>query len=259
MGIRLISRLDVKMAHLIKGVQMEGWRKMGDPSERAKHYYDAGADEILYVDVVASLYQRNNLHDILRDVASHSFVPITVGGGIDSVAAGKALMDAGADKLALNTAATRRPELLSELGDRFGSQAVVLNIEAKSRPGGGWTVMTDNGRNHTGRDAVEWAAAARGRGVGEILVTSIDRDGTKRGMETDLVGAIAQVVDIPVIASGGCAGAAHAGAAIARGAGAIAIAAALHDDSLSLRALRDDLLEAGHDLRPLPEGEAAHV
>ena len=259
MGIRLISRLDVKMAHLIKGVQMEGWRKMGDPAARAARYYAEGADEILYVDVVASLYQRNNLHDILREVASHSFVPITVGGGIDSVEAGKALMDAGADKLAINTAATRRPELLSELGDRFGSQAVVLNIEAKTRPGGGWTVMTDNGRNHTGRDAVEWAAAAPGRGVGEILVTSIDRDGTKRGMDTDLIGAIAQVVDIPVIASGGCAGAAHAGAAIARGAGAIALAAALHDDSLSLPALRADLLAAGHDLRPLPAGEAPHV
>jgi cyclase len=259
MGIRLISRLDVKMAHLIKGVQMEGWRKMGDPAERAAKYYAEGADEILYVDVVASLYQRNNLHDILRDVASRAFVPITVGGGIADMAAAKALMDVGADKLAINTAATHRPELLTELSDTFGSQAVVLNIEAKSLPGGGWTVMTDNGRNHTGLDAVAWAAQAPTLGVGEILVTSIDRDGTKRGMDRDLIAAIAAEVDIPVIASGGCAGPAHASAAIDSGAGAIAIAAALHGDTLSLAALRRELQAAGHDLRPLPQGGHAHV
>jgi cyclase len=258
MSIRLISRLDVKMAHLIKGVQMEGWRKVGDPAARAARYYADGADEIIYLDVVASLYQRNNLHDILREVASHSFVPITVGGGIDSVAAGKALMDVGADKLALNTAATHRPELLSELSDRFGSQAVVLNIEAKSRPGGGWTVMTDNGRNHTGLDAVDWAGGAAARGVGEILLTSIDRDGTRRGMDTDLIRMVTAAVDIPVIASGGCATAGHAQAAIEAGAEAIAIAAALHDESLSLKALRADLMGRGHELRPLPRQEAAH-
>lgn len=253
MGIRLISRLDVKMSHLIKGVQMEGWRKMGDPSERAAKYYAEGTDEILYVDVVASLYQRNNLHDIVRDVASRTFVPITVGGGIADMAAAKALMDVGADKLAINTAATQRPELLTELSDTFGSQAVVLNIEAKSLPNGGWTVMTDNGRNHTGRDAVAWAAGAPALGVGEILVTSIDRDGTKKGMDLDLIAAISAEVDIPVIASGGCASSAHARDAIDSGAEAISVAAALHSDSLSLAALRDELHGAGYDLRPLPQ------
>lgn len=259
MGIRLISRLDVKMSHLIKGVQMEGWRKMGDPSERAAKYYAEGTDEILYVDVVASLYQRNNLHDIVRDVASRTFVPITVGGGIADMAAAKALMDVGADKLAINTAATQRPELLTELSDTFGSQAVVLNIEAKSLPNGGWTVMTDNGRNHTGRDAVAWAAGAPALGAGEILVTSIDRDGTKKGMDLDLIAAISREVDIPVIASGGCADSAHARAAIDSGAEAISVAAALHNDSLSLAALREELHDAGYDLRPLPQRMYDHV
>lgn len=259
MGIRLISRLDVKMSHLIKGVQMEGWRKMGDPAERAAKYYAEGVDEILYIDVVASLYQRNNLHDIVRDVAARTFVPITVGGGIADMAAAKALMEVGADKLAINTAATRRPEFLTELSDTFGSQAVVLNVEAKSLPSGGWTVMTDNGRNHTGRDAVAWAAQSPTLGVGEILVTSIDRDGTKKGMDLDLIHAITREVDIPVIAAGGCASSSHARAAIETGADAIAIAAALHSGDLSLADLRNELRMIGFNLRPLPKTVQSHV
>ncbi len=259
MALRLISRLDVKMAHLIKGVQMEGWRKMGDPKERSRRYYAEGADEILYIDVVASLYERNNLQDIVREVASETFVPITVGGGISDVASAKALMDVGADKIALNTAATKRPELLTELSDTFGSQAVVLNIEAKSLPGGGWTVMTDNGRNHTGLDAVAWAADAPGRGVGEILITSIDRDGTNRGMDLELVSAVTREVDIPVIASGGCASSAHALEAAQHGASAVALARALHTDQLSLGDLRSGLQDAGLDIRPLPRRQLAHV
>ncbi|MFN3144939.1 MAG: imidazole glycerol phosphate synthase subunit HisF [Paracoccaceae bacterium] len=259
MALRLISRLDVKMAHLIKGVQMEGWRKMGDPKDRAKRYYADGADEILYIDVVASLYERNNLHDIVRDVASETFVPITVGGGISDLVSAKALMDVGADKLAINTAATKRPELLRELSDTFGSQAVVLNIEAKSLPGGGWTVMTDNGRNHTGLDAISWAADAPGRGVGEILITSIDCDGTGRGMDLDLISAVTKEVDIPVIASGGCATAVHALDATRNGASAVALARALHSDNLTLGELRRELQAAGLNIRPLPSRQLANV
>lgn len=254
MSVRLISRLDVKTSYLIKGVQMEGWRKLGNPADRARKYYEEGVDEILYIDVVASLYQRNNLHYIVEEVASRTFVPITVGGGISDLTAARSLMAVGADKLAINTAATKRPPFLRELCDTYGSQAVVLNLEAKKLPGGGWTVMTDNGRNQTGRDAIAWAVEASLLGVGEILVTSIDRDGTKRGMDLDLISAISRVVDIPVIASGGCASSEHARAAIEQGADAIAVGAALHTDQLGLISLRNDLRALGYSLRATPTG-----
>ena len=253
MSFRLIARLDIKLSHLIKGVQMEGWRKVGDPITRAKKYCSDGVDEIIYIDAVASLYQRNNLYDLVRDVAAHAFIPMTVGGGIADMAAAKSLMAVGADKLAINTAATARPMFLAELSDTFGSQAVVLNIEAKALPGGGWTVMTDNGRNHTGRDAVAWAREAAGLGIGEILVTSIDRDGSCKGMDLDLISQLSREVDIPIIASGGCANAAHVLAATKAGADAIAIGAALHLDKLSLRPLRDELRTSGLEMRPFPE------
>ena len=258
MSVRLISRLDVKLAHLIKGVQMEGWRKVGDPADRAEVYYQQGVDEILYMDVVASLYQRNNLHDIVREVASKIFVPITVGGGVADLPGAKSLMSAGADKLAINTAATKRPSFLRELSDTYGSQAVILNLEAKKLPSGGWTVMTENGRNHTGREARAWAQEAASLGVGEILVASIDRDGTKRGMDLDLISVISREVDIPVIASGGCASTEHARAALDRGADAVAVAGALHTNHLSLVSLRQDLRTLGYNLRPIPSEFQSH-
>lgn len=251
-SIRLISRLDIKTSHLIKGVQMEGWRRVGDPAKQAEKYYLEGVDEILYLDVVASLYQRNSLHHILRDVASRVFVPITVAGGITSVSVAKSLMEFGADKLAINTAAIKQPAFITELSNTFGSQAVVLNLEAKKIRGGVWTVMTDNGRNPTGRDAVAWAVEAANSGAGEILVTSIDYDGSQRGMDFDLISAISREVDIPIIASGGCGSAEHARSAIESGADAVAIGAALHKNDLSLLKLRSDLCKWGYDLRPLP-------
>lgn len=247
------------MSHLIKGVQMEGWRKIGDPAEHAEKYYTEGVDEILCIDVVASLYQRNSLHDIVEDVASCIFVPITVGGGISDLFEAKALMSVGADKLAINTAATKRPSFLSELSDTFGSQAVVLNIEAKQLQTGTWTAMTDNGRNHTGRDAVKWAVEAASLGAGEILVTSIDRDGTQKGMDVDLINAISREVDIPVIASSGCANSLHAKAAIDNGADAIAIGTALHLKNLSLLSLRADLIAMGKMLRPFTGTKCAYA
>lgn len=259
MSIRLISRLDVKMSHLIKGVQMEGWRKLGDPASRAEKYYEDGVDEILYIDVVASLYQRNNLHDIVNDVACRTFVPITVGGGIADLTAARSLMAVGADKLAINTAATKRPIFLTELIDTYGSQAVVLNLEAKKLPGGGWTVMTDNGRNHTGRDAIAWAVEAASLGVGEILISSIDCDGTKKGMDIELISAISREVEIPIIASGGCASPEHAQAAIDCGADAVAVGAAIHTGHLNLISLRNDLRALGYPLRPIPIEFRNHV
>jgi cyclase len=173
------------MEHLIKGVHLEGWRKVGDPKERARLYYAQGADELLYMDVVASLYGRNNLSGIVREVASEVFVPITVGGGIRNLEAVKELLAVGADKVAINTAATANPDILRAISDTYGSQATVLSIEAQRLPSGGWEAMTDNGRNHSGRDAVKWAAEGQALGAGEILITSIDQDGTGRGMDKE--------------------------------------------------------------------------
>lgn len=257
MNIRLIARLDIKLQHLIKGVQMEGWRKMGNPAERARHYYAQGADELLYMDVVASLYERNNLSDIVRDVAQEAFVPITVGGGISDLKSAKQLLDVGADKVAVNTAATKNPDIIREISDTYGSQAMVVSIEAKSLPQGGWEAMTDNGRNHTGRDVVKWAVEAAELGAGEILITSIDRDGTMKGMDIDLVTAVAREVEIPVIASGGAASATHVSEAVAAGATAVSLAKALHTDQLTLSGLREDLSKTGMSVRDHFTGDAA--
>ena len=201
-NIRIIPRLDIKMDWLIKGVQMEGWRKVGNPAEYAKSYANNGADELLFMDVVASLYERNNLSEIVKKVASSVFVPMTVGGGIRNVDDVSQMLSCGADKVALNTAATKRPELISEIANQFGSQATVVSIEA-IRSGAKWLAMTDNGRNHTGRDVLEWAKEVQERGAGEIIVTSIDRDGLGKGFEIDLIKQIAESVTVPVIGGGG--------------------------------------------------------
>ena len=202
-NLRLIARLDVKMNFLIKGVQMEGWRKVGDPAEFARRYAEQGADELLFMDVVASLYQRNNLHDIVEHVARNVFIPMTVGGGVSSADDVKALLDRGADKVAINTAATRRPELITEISDRYGSQATVLSIEAIPAGPGKWQAMTDNGRNHTGRDVVEWAQECAELGAGEVIVTSIPHEGGGNGYDYELIRRVSEAVSIPVVASGG--------------------------------------------------------
>lgn len=246
MNRRLIARLDVKMEHLIKGVHLEGWRKMGDPKARAELYYHQGVDELLYMDVVASLYGRNNLYDIVRDVAAQVFVPITVGGGIRSLGAVRQMLAVGADKVAINTEATQNPAILSEVADTYGSQATVLSIEAKRLPNGGWEAMTDNGRNHSGRDAVAWAVEGQKLGAGELLVTSIDQDGTGRGMDVALISAIAKEVDIPVIASGGVGGPQHVVEVLKNAdVSAVAIARDLHSGSATLSDYRKACLDAG--------------
>lgn len=249
MNIRLIARLDVKLQHLIKGVQMEGWRKMGNPAERAKLYYHQGADELLYMDVVASLYERNNLRDIVREVAQEAFIPITVGGGIFDLKSAKEMLDVGADKVAVNTAATKRPDVLREISDTYGSQAMVLSIEAKRLPGGGWEAMTDNGRNHTRLDVVKWAVRGAELGAGEILITSIDRDGTMKGMDTELIVAVTREVNIPVIASGGATNASDIAQAVKSGATAVAVAKAIHSDKTDFIRMKAQLDEIGMPVR----------
>lgn len=205
-SLRLVARLDVKGPNLIKGIHLEGLRVMGDPGEHARRYYDDGCDELIYMDAVASLYGRNNLLDIVQNTARRCFVPITVGGGIRSVEDADALLRSGADKVAINTAATENPSLISALANEFGSQAVVLSIEAKRRgavSAGGWEALTNNGRDHSDRDVVDWARQAVALGAGEILVTSVDQEGTRKGFDIDLVAAICGAVNVPVVASGG--------------------------------------------------------
>jgi imidazole glycerol-phosphate synthase subunit HisF len=202
-GIRLIARLDVKGSNLIKGVHLEGLRVIGDPHEYAHKYYEQGADEIIYMDCVASLYGRNNLTEIVRHTSEDVFIPMTVGGGVRSVKDVEMLLRVGADKVTVNTAAVGRPELITEIATRFGSQCMVLSIEAKHKGPGKWEAYIDNGREKSGLDVVEWAKRGESLGAGEILLTSIDREGTRKGFEIDLIAAVSSAVSIPIIASGG--------------------------------------------------------
>jgi len=182
-NLRIIPRLDIKGKNLIKGVQLEGLRVMGDPHQFALKYYRAGADELVYMDIVASLYGRNNLSDIIKRAADQVFIPITVGGGIRSVDDARHILRYGADKVAINTAAIARPDLISEVARRFGSQAMVLSIEAKQVAPGKWEAYTDNGRERTGLDVLEWVRKGVEMGAAEILLTSVDREGTRKGFD----------------------------------------------------------------------------
>ncbi|ALP52645.1 imidazole glycerol phosphate synthase subunit HisF [Candidatus Tenderia electrophaga] len=258
---RLIARLDIKAPNLIKGVHLEGLRKLGDPNEFARRYYQSGVDELLYMDIVASLYERNNLTEVIQYTAQNIFIPFTVGGGVRSVEDVAAILRAGADKVAMNTAAVRRPALISEAARRFGSQCVVLSIEAKQRgQGAGWEAYTDNGREHTGLDVIDWAKQAATLGAGEILLTSVDQEGTRKGMDTDLIAAVSEAVSIPVIASGGVGDPEHVGQALQLGADAVAVADALHYDRFSVHALHKAMRAAGSSVRHIPDpGELPEV
>lgn len=255
---RIIARLDIKAPNLIKGIRLEGLRKLGDPNEFARRYYEMGVDELLYMDIVASLYERNSLTDVVQYTAQNIFIPFTVGGGLRSIDDIAAVLRAGADKVAINTAATRRPKLITEAARRFGSQCVVLSIEAKRRANGeGWEAYTDNGREHTGRDAVAWAREAVALGAGEILLTSVDREGTRQGMDTQLIEAIGSEVNVPVIASGGVGTPAHIVEAIQQGADAVAVADMLHYDRHNLADIHRTMRDAGISVRELETGIAA--
>lgn len=202
-NIRLIARLDIKGANLIKGVHLEGLRVVGSPGEHALRYYQQGIDELLYMDCVASLYGRNHLAEIVRSAAKDIFVPMTVGGGIRTVDDATSILRAGADKVAINTAAVANPKLITEVARKFGSQCMVLSIEAKQVGMDRWEVYTDNGRERTGIDVVDWVKRGVANGAGEILLTSVDREGTRKGFDIPLVRAVTSEVSVPVIASGG--------------------------------------------------------
>lgn len=202
-NVRLIARLDIKGPNLIKGVHLEGLRVIGSPNEHAVRYYHQGVDELIYMDCVASLYGRNSLGDIIQAAAMDVFVPMTVGGGIRSVEDAASLLRCGADKVAVNTAAVSRPALITEIAKRFGRQCMVLSVEAKQVGLDRWEVYTDNGREHTGLDVCDWVKRAVELGAGEILLTSVDREGTRKGFDVALVRLVTQQVTVPVIASGG--------------------------------------------------------
>lgn len=242
---RVIARLDIKGPNLVKGIHLEGLRVIGDPAEHAVRYYREGADELLYIDIVASLYERNNLVEVVSRTASEIFVPLTVGGGVRKVEDFTQLLRAGADKVAINTAAIRRPELIGEASRMFGSQCVVLSIEAKRRPQGGWEAYTDNGRERTGLDVLEWARRAVDLGAGEVLLTSVDAEGTRKGFDLELVRALGPVLPVPVIACGGAGSIEHVADGIDQGADAVAVASLLHYKTESIGSLKAGLAARG--------------
>jgi imidazole glycerol-phosphate synthase subunit HisF len=224
---RLIPCLDVDRGRVVKGVQFVSLRDAGDPVECAVRYDSEGADELVFLDITASSDARPIVLDMVRRVADAVFLPFTVGGGVRSVEDAEELLRAGADKVAVNTAAVRDPEVLTRISMRFGSQATVLAIDARSRKEGGWEVYVRGGRTPTGIDAIEWARDAEARGAGEILLTSMDKDGTKDGFDVALTQAVARTVRIPVIASGGCGNVAHMVDVLTRGEASAALAASI--------------------------------
>ena len=247
--LRVIARLDIKGPNLIKGIHLEGLRVMGDPHEHALRYYEDGADELLFIDIVASLYQRNNLSDIIKRAADRVYVPITVGGGIRSLADVATMMLSGADKVAINTAAIARPELIGEVARRYGSQCMVLGVEAKRVAPGRWEAYTDNGRERTGRDVVQWVKEAVDRGAGEVLLTSVDQEGTRKGFDLPLIQQVCDAVNVPVTASGGFGQATHLTEVAATGVSAVAVADALHWKRMSLLEIKQHASAAGLDVR----------
>jgi imidazole glycerol-phosphate synthase subunit HisF len=251
-NVRLIPRLDIKGPNLIKGIRLEGLRVMGDPQEFALRYYEAGADELIYMDIVASLYGRNNLSDIIRRAADQVYIPITVGGGIRSVDDARHILRSGADKVAINTAAVADSTLITQISRRFGSQAMVLSIEAKQIALGRWEAYTDNGRERTGLDVIEWVQRGVELGAGEILLTSVDREGTRKGFEIDLLRQVSQAVPVPVIASGGMGSTQDLIDAAKFGlADAIAMADVLHYNRLTLHDIRNAARDGGLNVREI--------
>ena len=245
-NIRLIARLDVKGPNLVKGIQLEGLRKIGDPNAFARKYYEQGIDEIIYIDIVASLYERNSLIDIVKRTTSDVFIPITVGGGLRSVEDVRQILRAGADKVAINTGAIKTPELITNVANRFGSQCMVLSIQAKKLGNGKWEAYYDNGREKTGLDVVEWAKRGVGLGAGEILLTSVDREGTAKGFDVDLIRAVSSAVPIPVIACGGMGSPDNLVQAVSIGrADAVAMAHVLHYGKYSVDTIKKSILGSG--------------
>lgn len=225
---RIIPCLDVKEGRVVKGIKFEGLKDAGDPVQSAAYYDKEGADELIFLDITASHEKRGTLIDVVRRTAESVFLPLTVGGGVRSPEDVRELLLAGADKVSINTAAVERPELVREAAARFGSQCIVIAIDAKKKPGGGWEVFTHGGRKSTGLDAVEWARKCTAElGAGEVLLTSMDRDGTQEGYDLELTRAVSEAVSVPVIASGGAGKLEHLEEALGRGKADAVLAASI--------------------------------
>lgn len=257
-AVRVIPCLDVDNGRVVKGVNFTGLRDAGDPVELAARYDLEGADELTFLDVSASKAGRGTMLEVVRRTAEQVFIPLTVGGGVRSVEDVDQLLRAGADKVSVNTSAIARPELLTELAHRFGSQCVVLSLDARRVPEGaapqpsGFEVTTHGGSRSAGIDAIEWAKEAEARGVGEILLNSMDGDGTKAGFDTELISLVRAAVSIPVIASGGAGAAEHFPPAVAAGADAVLAASIFHFQEVSIASCKNALARAGYEVRMLP-------
>jgi cyclase len=250
---RVIPCLDVDAGRVVKGTNFVGLRDAGDPVELAERYDAEGADEIVFLDITATHEKRETIVELARRTADNVFIPFTIGGGIRSVADAQLVLDAGADKVSINSAAVARPELINELSEHFGTQCVVLAIDAKRRvdasEADGWEVFVAGGRTPTGRDAIDWAREGVERGAGEILLTSMDRDGTRDGYDLGLTAAIAEAVDVPVIASGGAGKLDDLVAAMQAGADATIVASLFHFGEHTVAEAKTRLLEAGVHVR----------
>lgn len=249
---RIIPCLDVKDGRVVKGVNFIGLRDAGNPVEAAKRYNGEGADELTFLDITASSDNRDTILHIIEEVAGQVFIPLTVGGGVRTVADIRRLLNAGADKVSINTAAVTRPDLIDEAAGFFGSQAIVAAVDAKAAnpENTRWEIFTHGGRNPTGLDAVEWAVEMQKRGAGEILLTGMDRDGTKQGFNLPLTRAVAEAVDIPVIASGGVGNVRHLIEGITEGkAGAVLAAGVFHFGEIAIREAKRAMREAGIEVR----------
>lgn len=246
-NIRIIPRLDIKGPNLVKGIHLEGLRVLGKPEQFARYYYESGADELIYMDAVASLYNRNSLHEIISKTAREIFIPLNVGGGLRTIEDIRDVLRVGADKVSLNTAAVKNPQIIKEASRRFGSSTVVVSIEVIKQGNGKYLAFTDNGREYTGIEVLEWAQRVEELGAGEILLTSIDKEGTGSGYDAELTRMVAEVVSVPVIACGGAGNVEHIRQVIAEGkADAVAVASILHYDFIKNNNVEFDAAKEGN-------------
>ncbi|MDZ8172718.1 imidazole glycerol phosphate synthase subunit HisF [Microbacterium xanthum] len=248
---RVIPCLDVAAGRVVKGVNFENLRDMGDPVELARLYFSQGADELTFLDVTATVDERATTYDVVRRTAEQVFIPLTVGGGVRTHEDVARLLGVGADKVGVNSAAIRRPDLIDDIADRFGAQVLVLSLDVKRSPrtASGFVVTTHGGRTETDRDALEWAREAIERGAGELLVNSIDADGTKKGFDVELVSLMREVSSVPVIASGGAGAVDHFAPAVHAGADAVLAASVFHSGQLTVGEVKHAMRTAGIDVR----------
>jgi len=248
---RVIPCLDVADGRVVKGINFQNLREMGDPVELAAEYYAQGADELTFLDVTATVDDRATMYDVVQRTAEQVFIPLTVGGGVRTTDDVARLQGVGADKVGVNSAAIRRPELLGEIADRFGAQALVLSLDIKrsDRTPSGFVVTTHGGRTETDLDALEWAREAVERGAGELLVNSIDADGTRAGFDLELIAAVRELAGVPVIASGGAGAPEHFAPAIGAGADAVLAASVFHSGQLTIAQVKSAMSEAGVSVR----------